>query len=246
MKKLIVVLIFAFGFYGGAQTKSELQKHYEAFYNEMKLQGDVSGVINALTHLNVMSPTIERRDTLAYVYANDNQHIQALNTIGIDKNEADSDLALQVKAISLKALNQPKRALEQFELLFKRSPDAYLAYELADLKIQTGDAAGASANIEYGIANATDEMSYAFYERQQPYEVSLKAAFLHLKGLIAYNIDKTNIDASLALIDEALTLAPNFNLASLSKQALESRKEKTEAPQEVPEVKKDKTKAKKQ
>jgi len=246
MKKIIVVLIFAFGFYGGAQTKSELQKHYEAFYNEMKLQGDVNGVINALTHLNVMSPSVERRDTLAYVYANDNQHMQALNTIGIDKNDTDSDLALQVKAISLKALNQPKRALEQFELLFKRSPDAYLAYELADLKIQTGDAAGASANIEYGISNATNEMSYAFYERQQPYEVSLKAAFLHLKGLIAYNTDKNNIDAALALINEALTIDPNFNLASLSKQALESRKEKPEAPKEALETKKDKSKAKKQ
>lgn len=246
MKKILVVLIFAFGYFGGAQTKSELQKHYEAFYNEMKLQGDVSGVINALTHLNVMSPSIERRDTLAYVYANDNQHMQALNTIGIDKNESDSNLALQVKAISLKALNQPKRALEQFELLFKRSPDAYLAYELADLKIQTGDSAGASANIEYGIANATNEMSYAFYERQQPYEVSLKAAFLHLKGLIAYNADKNNIDSALALINEALTIEPNFNLASLSKQALESRKEKADAPIEVPEGKKDNTKAKKQ
>ena len=247
MKKIIVVLIFAFGFYGGAQTKSELQKHYEAFYNEMKLQGDVNGVINALTHLNVMSPNIERRDTLAYVYANDNQHMQALNTIGIDKNDTDSDLALQVKAISLKALNQPKRALEQFELLFKRSPNAYLAYELADLKIQTGDAPGASANIEYGISNATNEMSYAFYERQQPYEVSLKAAFLHLKGLIAYNTDKSNIDTALVLINEALTIDPNFNLASLTKQALESRKEQSEAPKEVvPEVKKDKSKAKKQ
>lgn len=246
MKKILVVLIFAFGYFGGAQTKSELQKHYEAFYNEMKLQGDVSGVINALTHLNVISPSIERRDTLAYVYANDNQHMQALNTIGIEKNESDSDLALQVKAISLKALNQPKRALEQFELLSKRSPNAYLAYELADLKIQTGDSAGASANIEFGIANATDDMTYAFYERQQPYEVSLKAAFLHLKGLIAFNSDKNNIDAALAYINEALTIEPSFNLASLSKQALESRKEKTEAPIEVPEGKKDKTKAKKQ
>ena len=246
MKKILVVLIFAIGYFGVAQTKSELQKHYEAFYNEMKLQGDVSGVINALTHLNVMAPSIDRRDTLAYVYANDNQHMQALNTIGIDKNEADSDLALHVKAISLKALNQPNRALEQFELLFKRSPNAYLAYELADLKIQTGDSAGASANIEYGITNATDEMSYAFYERQTPYEVSLKAAFLHLKGLIVYNSDKNDIDAALALINEALTIEPSFNLASLSKQALESRKEKTEAPKEVPEAKKDKTKGKKQ
>ncbi|MEB8328002.1 hypothetical protein OO009_01435 [Flavobacteriaceae bacterium KMM 6897] len=246
MKRIIFVLIFVLGYIGSAQTTSELQKHYEAFYNEMKLQGDVDGVINALTHLNVMSPSIQRRDTLAYVYANDNQHMQALNTIGIDKNETDSDLALQVKAISLKALNQPKRALEQFELLFKRSPNSFLAYELADLKIQTGDSAGASANIEYGITNATDDMTYAFYERQQPYDVSLKAAFLHLKGLIAYNTDKNDIDAALAYINEALTIEPNFNLASLSKQALESRKEKPEALKEVPEVKKDKSKGKKQ
>ncbi len=246
MKRIIFVLVFAFGFMANAQTKTELQKHYEAFYNEMKLQGDVNGVINALTHLNVLAPSTDRRDTLAYVYANDNQHMQALNTIGIDRNEADSDLALQVKAISLKALNQPKRALEQFELLFKRSPNAFLAYELADLKIQTGDSAGASANIEYGIANANDDMKYAFYERQQPYEVPLKAAFLHLKGLIAYNADKTNIDGALALINEALSLEPNFNLASLSKQALESRKEQPEAEKEIVPATKNKSKAKKQ
>jgi hypothetical protein len=190
----------------------------------MQLQGDINGVINALTHLNVLEPSKERRDTLAYVYTNNNQHMQALNTIGIEKDEADSDLAVQVKAISLKALNQPKRALEQFEILFKRSPGAYLAYELADLKIQTGDNAGAEKDIEYGIANAKDDMKYAFYERQQPYEVPLKAAFLHLKGLVQYNMDKNAIEAAVATIDEALKLDPNFNLASLSKQALESRK----------------------
>ncbi len=224
MKKIAFVLIFTLGFIGAAQTKTELQKHYEAFYKEMRLQGDVNGVINAMTHLNVLSPSTDRRDTLAYIYANDNQHLQALNTIGIEKKESDSDLAVHVKAISLKALNRPKRALEQFEVLYKRTPNAFLAYELADLKIQTGDNTGASTNIEYGVSNAKDDMKYAFYERQQPYEVSLKAAFLHLKGLMQYKRDKNNIDAALTLIDEALKLAPNFNLASLSKQALSSRK----------------------
>lgn len=226
MKRVVFVLVFALGFLGTAQTKSELLKHYEAFYKEMRLQGDVDGVINAMTHLNVLSPSKERKDTLAYVYANDNQHMQALNTIGIEKNESDSDLSVQVKAISLKALNQPKRALEHFEILFKRNPNAYLAYELADLKIQTGDNAGAATNIEYGMANVKDDMKHAFYERQQPYEVSLKAAFFHLKALMQYNNDK-NIDAAVALIDEALKIDPNFNLASLSKQALSSRKEET-------------------
>jgi tetratricopeptide (TPR) repeat protein len=78
-------------------------------------------------------------------------------------------------------------------------------------------------------------MKYAFYERQQPYEVTLKAAFLHLKGLAQYNMDKGNLDMAITTIDEALKLDPNFNLASLSKQALESRKEKPEP--ETPENK---------
>ena len=225
MKKIILISFVLFGFVLNAQSDDALLKHYEAFYKEMRLQGDVNGVINALTHLIVLAPSKERRDTLGYVYANNNQHLQALNTVGIEKNESDSDLAVQVKAISLKALNQPRRALEQFQLLFTRTPSAYLAYEIADLKIQVGDNAGAVSDIEYGIANATDQMKYAFYERQQPYEVPLKAAFVHLKGLVQYNIDKDSIDEAIATIDEALALAPNFNLASLSKQALQSRKE---------------------
>lgn len=227
MKKLAFAFVLTLCFTGTAQTNSELQQHYEAFYTEMRLQGDIAGVINALTHLNILSPSQARKDTLAYIYANDNQHLQALNTIGIEKQDSDSDLAVQVKAISLKALNQPKRALEQFEALFKRSPNAYLAYEMADLKIQTGDNAGASANIEYGLANAKDDQKYAFYERQQPYEVSLKAAFIHLKALVQYNLDK-NIDTAVATIDEALKIDPNFNLANLSKQALEARKNQPE------------------
>ena len=229
MKRFLLLIILLGGLSAQAQTKSELLTHYQAFYNEMRLQGDVNGVINALTHLNVIAPTVERRDTLAFVYLNNNQHMQALNTLRtIEKNEADSDLAVQVKAVSLKALNQPKRAIEHFEIMFDRNPNAYLAYELADLKIQVGDTEGASTFIDYGIENAKEDMKYAFYERQQPYEVPLKAALIHLKGLAQYNMDHNNIDMAIATIDEALQIDPNFNLASLSKQALESRKQSPE------------------
>ncbi len=225
MKNAALVLVLALSFMTNAQTKSELLTHYEDFYKEMRLQGDVTGIINAMTHLNVLSPSKERKDTLAFIYANNNEHLQALNTIGIEKNEGDSDLAVQVKAISLKALSQPKRAIEQFEILFKRNPSSYIAYELADLKIQTGDVTGADTHITYGIENVKDDMKYAFYERQQPYEASLKAAFFHLKALVAFNQDKNNIDGAIELIDQALAIDPNFNLASLSKQALTARKE---------------------
>ena len=222
MKKILVTVILAMACLNLAAQDNLLQ-HYQAYYDQMRLQGDVQGVINALTHLNVLDPSTQRRDTLAYVYANNNQHMQALNTLGIELNPQDSDLAVQVKALSLKSLNQPKRSLEQFELLFERQPNPYIAYEIADLKIQVGDSPGSMSEIEYGIANAQDDMQYAFYERQQPYQVPLKAAFVHLEGLALYNMNK-NIEEAIAKFDEALALAPNFNLASLSKQALESRK----------------------
>ena len=231
MKKSLLLLSLFVGFNAFSQGKNELLEHYRAYYEEMRLQGDVNGVIGALTHINVLSPSDARRDTLAFVYMNNGQHMQALNTIGVEKVADDSDLALQVKAVSLKALGQPKRAIEQFDVLFSREPSPYVAYELADLKIQTGDSKGAMVHIEYGIANATDEMKYAFYERQQPYEVPLKAAFLHLKGLANFNGDTASIDFAIVSFDEALKIAPNFNLASLSKQALESRKKELSEPQ---------------
>ena len=207
-----------------AQSNGDLKTHFEAYYQEMKKQGDINGVINALTHLNVVSPNKQRRDTLAYVYMNSNQHLQALNTIGIEKSDSDSDLAVQVKAVSLKSLNQPKRAIEQFQVLFDRKPDPFVAYEMADLKIQVGDIDGAEKDITYGVANATLNMKHAFYERQQPYEVPLKAAFYHLQGLLVFNKDKTKVDEAIGFMDKALELDSNFNLASLSKQALEKRK----------------------
>ncbi|TVZ08064.1 hypothetical protein JM80_0548 [Cellulophaga sp. RHA_52] len=230
MKQIIIAVVLLFTVSMGAQTKSDLLTHYKAFYKQMKSQGDTQGIINAITHLNVLEPSEARKDTLAFLYVNSNQNMQALRVIGVDTKDSDSNLAVQVRALALKALGDVKRAIAQFEILNKRTPNTFLAYELADLKIQTGDKAGALVNIEYGLANAKDDMKYAFYERQQPYEVPIKAAFLHLKALIEYNNDQSKPDVALALINEALTIAPNFNLASLSKQAIEARKADVEAP----------------
>ena len=204
-----------------AQTKSELQKHYEAYYAQMKKHGDVQGVISAMTHLDVLQPTQARKDTIAYLYVSEGQNIQALNTIGVDKNPTDSDLNVEVKAIALKGLNQPKRALEHFDVLFTRKANPYLAYEMADLMLQVQDIAGAKAKIEYGLANVKDDMKYAFYETQPAYETSLKAAFIYLQALAIYNEDMdANTETAIATLNRALAMDPNFNLAKISKDAL--------------------------
>jgi tetratricopeptide (TPR) repeat protein len=225
MKKLIGIIVFVFTFQINAQDNKVLIKHYKAYYKQMQNQGDVQGVINALTHLNVLSPNKGRLDTLAVLYMKNNKHIQALNTIGIELNATDSDMAVEVKAISLQVLNQPKRAIEQFEELFKRNPIAMIAYELADLKAQLNDDLGATLHITYGIANSKAEVMRTFYESQTPYQVPIKAAFLYLKGIIKFKENnELNIDAAVAIFDEALQVAPNFNLAQISKNALLARK----------------------
>jgi hypothetical protein len=208
-----------------AQTTTELKKHFEAYYAQMKKQGDIQGIINAMTHLDVLEPSQARKDTLGYLYVSEGRNLEALNTIGIEKNPTDSDINVEVKAVALKALNQPKRALEQYEILFQRQPNANLAYEIADLKIQTQDLAGAKTSIEYGLANVKDDMVRTFYETQQPYQTSLKAALLYLKALAIFSENQNeNVEASLAIMNRALAIDPNFTLAKISKDALLNRK----------------------
>lgn len=221
----IIIGIMLFSVSVFAQTNTDMKKHFESYYKQMKKQGDRQGIINALTHLDVLEPSVARQDTIAYLYLSEGQYMQALNTVGVEKNEANSDMNVEVKALALKNLNQPKMALEHFEILYKRDPNVFLAYEMADMKIQTGDLVGAKLNIDYAMTNVTDEMTRAFYETQQPYETSMKAALLYLQGLLKFSENKTaNIDAALKLMNDALAVDPDFNLAKVSRQALESQK----------------------
>lgn len=226
MKRFLVLIIVAGCFQLNAQKNPELLKHYEAYYKQMRVQGDVQGMINAMTHLNVLSPSVARKDTLAYIYMSEGKYVQALNTIGIEENVGDSDIALEVKALSLKAVKRPELAIVHFEGLFSREPNALVAYELAELNLQTKNFDEASKHITYGIANAKDDMMKAFYETQQPYQVSLKAAFMYLKALVVYNKDKKeNIDEAVDILDATLKTAPNFSLIQLTKTELLRQKQ---------------------
>ncbi|MFK7781511.1 hypothetical protein [Psychroserpens sp.] len=226
MKKILCLVVIMASMSLTAQTKTELLKHFKSYYEQMKSQGDVQGVINAMTHLNILEPSQKRTDTLAYIYVSEGRNLEALNTVGIDNNPTDSNISTEVKALALKALNQPQRALVFYEELFKKSPNAYLAYEIADLKTIVQDIAGAKASVDYGLANVKPDMKKAYYESQQPYEVSLKGALTYLKALIVFNMNQNdNIDQAITLLDEAIAMDANFNLAQISKDALVARKE---------------------
>jgi len=225
MKKLITISIFISAVSFHAQEPKNLLDHYSKYYKQMQSQGDIQGVINALTHLNIIDPNEKRKDTLAVLYMNEGRFIQALNTIGVESLDSDSDMAVEVKAISLQSLNEIERALPHYEELFKRKPNPYIAYELADIKIQLNDFLGAMKHITFGIANSNDDIYRNYFDTQTQYQVSMKAAFIYLKGLLTFKENKEeNIDKAIALMSEALALAPNFNLAKISIDALNAQK----------------------
>lgn len=224
--KFTFLIALSFSLYIQAQNQSTLISHYKAYYTQMQQQGDIQGVINAMTHLVLLEPNIKRKDTLAALYMNEGKYVQALNLIGIEQLESDTNLATEVKAVSLKSLNEPKRAIEHYEALYKQNRTVSLAYELADLKIQTDDITGASLHITYGIANATKDMMRPYYETQTPYQVPVLAGFMYLKAIAKFRENpKTNHDASISILNEALELAPNFNMANLALDAISAQKD---------------------
>ncbi|MGC6432038.1 MAG: tetratricopeptide repeat protein [Jejuia sp.] len=230
MKRFLMVLAMVWVSGIGAQTNDALIKHFEAYGKQMRTQGDVQGIINAMTHLNVLAPSEARKDTLAYIYMSEGQYMQALNTIGIDRKIDDSDIAVEVKAMSLKAVKQPERALAHFDEMFKRNPSPELAYELAELNMQLQKLDAALTHINYGIANAKPDMKRAYYEQQQPYQVDLKSAFMYLKALHLFQQDREkNIDAAVDILDDTLKASPNFNLVNLSKTELLRQKQMLQA-----------------
>ena len=101
MKQFLALVLLVCSLQISAQENTALLKHFEAYYTQMRAQGDMQGIINGMTHLNILAPSEARKDTLAYIYMSEGNYVQALNTIGIDRKVDDSDIAVEVKAMSL-------------------------------------------------------------------------------------------------------------------------------------------------
>ena len=233
MKHLIYAVIVLFSLNITAQNNNDLIAHYEAYYKQMKTQGDVQGIINALTHLNVLKPSKERKDTLAYVYYKNNKFNQALNTIGIEDKANDSDMALEVKAVALKTLGELELALPFYLKIYNKTENPQVAYEIAEINLNLNKLTEAKNYVNLGLSKVTDKQGKTYFETQQPYTVPLKAGFYYLDALIIYNQNKeNNLGLAVNKLDEAIALAPAFNMANIAKNALMQQKKESTTTKE--------------
>lgn len=203
-----------------------LTKHYQAYYKMMLENNDLDGAIEGLSHLIVLAPSESKKDTLAYMYLQASKPMQAIKVIG----NSTSDLALKTKAIGFKNLNNPKKAIENYEALIQKNKSVLDAYELAQLQFSIQRLGEAKATINFGLQNSKEEKVRIFVKGNSYLETPIKAAFLNILGLIEYNLDKSNIDKAIAIFDEALKIDPQFVLALENKKGLLTQKEGKAVP----------------
>ncbi len=210
----------------GNNTEAALTSHYQKYYKMMLENNDLDGAIEGLSHLIVLAPSESKKDTLAYMYLQANKPMQAIKVVV----NSTSDLALKTKAIGFKNLNNPKKAIENYEALILKNKSVLDAYELAQLQYSIQRLGEAKATINYGLQNSKEEKVRIFVKGNSYLETPIKAAFLNILGLIEYNLDKSNIDKAIAIFDEALKIDPQFVLALENKKGLLAQKEGKPVP----------------
>lgn len=169
---------------------------------------------NLLFYSNNQSAVL---DSLAMMYYNLNQMPSvALVTKENLKINPDNQVALELGAIALNQLGAKDQALDNYEKLFLKNNNSQTLYQIAfmqyELKRFTESAT--SADI---LLKRTDidelKMSFAKLDKTQQ-EISMRAALLNLKGLLAQQ--RGDIQKAKELFLEALNVAPGFELAQVN------------------------------
>ena len=174
--------------------------------------------------------------------SNIEQTLSIIKPDAVERN-LDNEIKEMFKSNGFKIVNEKKIQIEKAEAekfykvhetkpfyndlcaYLSSGPIVVMILQKENAVLANRDLMGATRNITFGIANSDGEIVRNYYETQQPYSVPMKAAFTYLKGLVKINEDReNNIDAAISILNDALAIAPNFNLAKISIDALNAQK----------------------
>ena len=194
---------------------------YAGIYNLSTQFNDPAITRMALYHLLMVSGNKTGiLDSLALNYYDNQKWISvALVTKDNLKLNPDNELALELAGLAYENLGIKDKALEQYESLFLKNDESNTLYKVSFLQYELKRYKEALASAEI-LLNRTDIDAQKLYfpkvdKTQQ--EVSMKAALLNLKGLIAK--EEGDIPKAKEYYLEALQVTPGFEIAQKNLQA---------------------------
>lgn len=227
MKKIIFVSLVSFFAAGSfAQTGKSSpagsgNQHVKVFKQAVS-SGDLATGITALSYYVAdQGANTVYEDTLAMLYLQLNSYAQCYYWADKRLKVKPDDLSLmEMKAICLEKMNQPKESIALYEKLYARTKSPYHAYTLMELQY-------AIKRLQECLATAasTERLEFkpdfvmTYNAGEQLGRTYLKAGIYNITGLALYDLDK-KAEAK-QYFQKALSLDSNFVLA---KQNLEAMK----------------------
>jgi tetratricopeptide (TPR) repeat protein len=187
-------------------------------YRQSSAIGDVNMAITSLHYLIASDPSKygNWQDTLATLYLHNNEYQQAwLLSDALIKGIGYTDLRMEIKAVSAKALQQPVEAITDYTTLYGKTSNPVFGFEQMQLEygihrlnetIVTGNSLMQSAT-----ADKYKQVNVARADGKSVQQVTLKAAVANIMGL-AYNDLKDKTNAAIQF-EAALKESPGFELA---------------------------------
>lgn len=253
MKKIIAISLVSFlccNIYAqgtkSASAGSVNNAHLKVFKQSV-VSGDIATGIAALNYFVAdQGANTAYEDTLAMLYMRQNAYVQCYYWADKRLKVKPEDLVLlEMKAVCLDKLNQPKEAITIFEKLYAKSKSPYHAYTLMDLQYSIKRLAEclATANSTVNLQFKPD-YTITYNVGEQVGRTYLQAGIYNIQALTLYDLDR-KAEAK-TYFEKALALDSNFVLASQNLEALkslESEANKADAekknPQASPAIKQD-------
>lgn len=200
----------------------DLLSTYKEIYAKAMSYGDYSVATNAVYQLLANGGSETYKDTLAFLYFNGGNYVQAILVSEDVLKQKPNDLAiLEITAVSQQNLGLPKEALESYEKLYSLNPDIFHLYNIASLQYTLKRFGECSATLD-AILRAeenTEEITIT-NNNGQSQKVPIKAAALNMLGVMALEMNETELAAK--SFNDALKIAPQFALAKGNLQRLQT------------------------
>ena len=235
MKK-ILILSFALliGFTSFGQRRKKDKKS-----DEVNITQEVKMVKTALKYADYQTATttlydiIEKEgpastylDSLAYLYFSTGRYAScALVAEDVLKRDGDKANILELQAVSYTNLGNSIKAIDTYQKLIPLTNNIHHWYELAMLQYSIKRLAEAANSIQKAESLEAKENDFVSIplDKNQAQKVPIMAAAYNLHGLIAYDLDKTNLEIPKQAFNKALEIFPDFVLAKNNIKAMEQQ-----------------------